>query len=39
MVKLLPSGGHFSIYIAAQCIWVRILSIALEEEFKVLDFA
>ena len=35
---LLPDVG-FSIYEAAQKIWLRILSLALEEELRVLDFA
>ena len=33
----LPSDGGFSLCKTAQSIWVRILSIALEEELKVLD--
>ena len=37
--SLLPPGGGFSIYKTAHRIWLRILSIALEEELKVLDFA
>ena len=35
----LPPAGSFSIYKTAHRIWLRILSIALEEELKVLDFA
>ena len=31
--------GGFSIYKTAQKIWLRILSIALEEKLQVLDFA
>ena len=30
-------GGGFSIYKTAHRIWLRILSIALEKELKVLD--
>ena len=37
--SLLPPGRGFSIYKTAHRIWLRILSIALEEELKVLDFA
>ena len=37
--SLLPPGGGFSIYKAAHRIWLRVLSRALEEELKVLDFA
>ena len=36
--KLLPPGGGFSICKAAQRTRLRILSIALVEELKVLDF-
>ena len=32
-------GGGFSVYKTARRIWLRVLSIALEEELKVLDFA
>ena len=35
---LIPPGGGFSICKTAQTTWLRILSIALEEEPKVLDF-
>ena len=37
--SLLPAGGGFSISKSAHRIWLRILSRALEEELKVLDFA
>ena len=37
--ELLPPGGLLSIYNTAQRIWLRILSVLLEEEPKVLDFA
>ena len=36
---LLPPGGGFSIYKTAHRVWLWILSIALEKELKVLDFA
>ena len=36
---LLPPGGGYSIYKTAHRIPLRILSIAFEEELKVLDFA
>ena len=35
---LLPPGGGFSTCKTAQGTWLRILSIAFEEELKVLDF-
>ena len=35
---LLPPGGGFGICKTAQRMWLRILSVALEEELKVLDF-
>ena len=34
--SLLPPGGGFSIYKTAHRIWLRILSVALEEEIKSL---
>ena len=37
--SLLPPGGAFSIYEMAHRIRLRILSIALEEELKVLNYA
>ena len=37
--SLLPPGEGFSIYKTAHRIWLRILSVALEKELKVLDFA
>ena len=37
--SLLPPGGGLSIYKIAHRIWLQILSIALEKELKVLDFA
>ena len=37
--SLLPPGGGFSVSKTAHRIWLRILSIALEEELKVLDLA
>ena len=33
-----PRGEGFSIYKTAHRIWLRILSIALERELKVLDY-
>jgi len=36
---LLPPGKGFSIYKTAHGLWLKILSIALEKELKVLDFA
>ena len=33
-----PTGRNLSIYKTAQRMWPRILSIALEEELKILDF-
>ena len=37
--QLHPPGGDFSIYKTAQRIWLRILSLAFEEELlKVFDF-
>jgi len=38
VVILLPPGGDFSIYKRADRIWLRILSVALEGELKVLDY-
>ena len=35
---LFPPGGGFSIYKAVQRIWLKILSIALKEDLKVLEF-
>ena len=37
--SLLPSAGGFSIYETDHRTWLRILSVALKEELKVLDFA
>ena len=37
--KLLPPGGSFSLYKTAKRVWLRILSIVLEEELKVIDYA
>ena len=37
--RLLPPGGGFSIYKTAHRTWLRILSVALKKELKVLDFA
>ena len=39
IVAILPSSGHFSICKTAHKVWFRILSIGLEKELKVLDFA
>ena len=36
--SLLPPAGGFVIYKTAQRMWFRMLSIALEEELKVLDY-
>ena len=36
---LLPPGGGFSICKTTHRIWLRILSVVLEKELKVLDFA
>ena len=38
VVILLPPGGDFGIYKIAHRIWLRILSVAHEEELKVLDY-
>ena len=37
--SLLPSAGGFSVYETSHRTWLRILSVALEEELKVLHFA
>ena len=39
VTSLVPPGGVSSIYKTAQRIWLRILSVILEEELKILDFA
>ena len=39
VTNLVTPGGVFSIYKTAQRMWLRILSIILEEELKILDFA
>ena len=36
---LLPPGGGFNVYKTAHRIWLRMLSIALEKELEVLDYA
>ena len=36
--SLLPPDGGFIIYKTAQRMWFRMLSTALEEELKVLDY-
>lgn len=36
--QLLPPGGNLSSYKTAQRMWPRILSMALEEGLKVLEF-
>ena len=36
---LLPPGGGFDVYKTAHRIWLRMLSIALEKELEVLDYA
>ena len=37
--QFLPSAGGFNSHETAQGTWLRVLSIALEEGLKVLDFA
>ena len=37
--QLLPPGEGFSTYKTTHRVWLRILSIALEEELKALDYA
>ena len=39
LVKLLPLCRDFSICKTAHKMWLRILSVALEEELRVLDFS
>ena len=39
VTNLVPPGGVFSIYETAQRMWLRILSLILEEKLKILDFA
>ena len=39
MYSTSPPGGSFHIYMTAYRVWLRILSIALEKELEVADFA